>query len=73
MTQATAAVNLDCATDDDLREIKCDLAADPLYRCYAELLLEARPLRRRGEILAARALEDLADGIYGDLPEELKW
>lgn len=67
-------INLDCATDDELRAIikKPDSHNNKIGE-YAKLTIKARALRLKGNIEKALLLERKADVIYLELPPELKW
>lgn len=64
------AINLDCATDDDLRilEAKHDAVAT-----YAKRLLAARVARLAGDIGTALRHEHIMEICYGRMPDNLKW
>lgn len=62
--------NLDCMDLENIREL-----ADCFQKLYQYCLYKGSAIARRkeGEILHAQKLEYLAQGVYENLPEELRW
>jgi len=62
--------NIDCMTDDDLRNVWGTLKS---ASNYCEATLKARELRKAGNTQQAIVQEGIADRIYQALPEDVRW
>lgn len=68
------AINLEGLCDSELRVAYRHPALHETVRAFAGLTIEARELRKSGEIGAATRLETKADAIYTrQMPKSCKW
>lgn len=72
-TLACEAMNLDCMSTDELRDVIPTLRADDPRRTYARYTILARFSRENGDIDEALALEAKCERLYQRLPAELQW
>lgn len=71
--EPTEPINLDCETDDTLREVISSGDAPPRIRDYASRVLDARAHRLAGHIQSALDVERILDRLYLRIPENLRW
>ena len=67
------SINLDCASDYELRSVAVDPHAHPLQAAYAANLLRARKARIVGRIGDALVIEANLDSQYSRMPSEVRW
>lgn len=71
--QQFKTVNLDGATESELKKVASNTSFPKSYARYAGIKLEASNARKKGDIAKALMLEAHADQLYSKMTGNLKW